>query len=259
MSLYEAPAGIHSAFDKSCNFALFEVMWIESITHEGLHRKNNEDRYLVNTLDDDSALLVIADGMGGHAGGEIAAELALEGFKGYRPGPDIAAELLDRVETAQKGIIRRSLSTPSLKGMGTTLTALFLNHMSAFWVHVGDTRIYHFHRGSLIRITEDHTIPGMLLKRGEITMEQARFHPYRNVLTKCVGCERYEPDSGAFELMAGDSVLLSSDGLHDLIADEQIAAILSGEKAMKEKLDQMVSACLEAGGRDNITAMLACL
>jgi protein phosphatase len=141
--------------------------------------------------------------------------------------------------------------------MGTTLTALFLTGMSAFWAHVGDTRIYHFHKGSLIRITEDHTIPGMLLRKGEITIEQARFHPYGNVLTRCVGCERHEPDSGAFELAKGDSVLLSTDGVHDLITDEQIAAILSEDINIKGKLNQMVSACLEAGGRDNITAVLA--
>ena len=234
-------------------------MRIESITHKGLYRKKNEDRYLVNILGDDCALLVIADGMGGHAGGEVAAELALEGFKSHTPSLDVIAELLDRIETAQKSIMKRSLEIPSLKGMGTTLTALFLNRMSASWAHVGDTRIYHLYKGSLIRITQDHTIPGMLVKSREITLEQARFHPYRNVLTRCVGCEQHEPDSGVFELSAGDSVLLSSDGIHDLIPDEQIAAILSAEITMKEKLNQMVSACLEAGGRDNITAVLACV
>ncbi len=103
-------------------------MRIESITHQGLQRKNNEDRYMVNLLDNDCALLVIADGMGGHAAGEVAAELALESFEGYRPGgPDISAELLNQIEEAQKSIMERSRAVPSLRGMGTTLTALFLN------------------------------------------------------------------------------------------------------------------------------------
>jgi len=213
---------------------------------------------MVNLLDNDCALLVIADGMGGHAAGEVAAELALESFEGYRPGgPDITAELLNQIEEAQKSIMERSLELPSLGGMGTTLTALFLTGRSAFWAHVGDTRIYHLRKGSLIRITEDHTMAGMLLQKGEITREQARLHPYGNVLTRCVGCEQHEPDSGAFGLTDGDYVLLSSDGLHDLISDEQIAAFLSEDITLRQKLDRMISACLQAGGRDNITAVIA--
>ena len=213
---------------------------------------------MVTLLDNDCALLVIADGMGGHAAGEVAAELAVESFEGYRPGgPDISAELLNQIEEAQRSIMERSDALPSLRGMGTTLTAVFLTGKSAFWAHVGDTRIYHLHKGSLIRITEDHTMAGMLLKKGEITREQARLHPYGNVLTRCVGCEQHEPDSGAFGLTDGDYVLLSSDGLHDLISDEQIAAFLSADITLTEKLDRMISACLHAGGRDNITAVIA--
>ena len=233
-------------------------MRIESITDLGLHRENNEDRHMVNIFDNDRALLVIADGMGGHAAGEVAAQLALESLQDFRPcGPDIGIELLDRVEKAQNRIMERSLAVPSFRGMGTTLTALFIAGKSAFWVHVGDTRIYHHHNGSLMRITEDHTVAGALLKRGEISREQARFHPYGSILTRCVGCERYEPDSGVFDLAEGDFVLLSSDGLHDLITDEQIAAIISADTAIKEKLQRMVSACLAAGGRDNITGVMA--
>ncbi len=108
-------------------------MQIESATHLGLHRQNNEDRRLVDLLDSDNALLVIADGMGGHAAGEVAAELALASFEGYRPGgPDIAAELLNQIEEAQKSIMERSRAFPSLRGMGTTLTALFIAGRSAF-------------------------------------------------------------------------------------------------------------------------------
>ncbi len=233
-------------------------MQIESITHPGFRRKNNEDRHLVNALDNDHALLAIADGMGGHAAGEVAAQIAVECLGEFNPGDsDIIAEILNRIEQAQRSILERSRLDRSLRGMGTTLTALFLDGRSAFWAHVGDTRIYHFHEGSLTRITEDHTIPGMLLKRGEITREQARLHPYANVLTRCTGCERFEPDSGTFDLSEGDFVLLSSDGLHDLMADEQIADILSARNTLKDKLNQMVSLCLEAGGRDNITAVIA--
>ena len=235
-------------------------MKIESITNMGLQRDNNEDRHLVHILDKDHALLVVADGMGGHAAGEVAAQLALDSLENYRPsGPDICLELLHCIETAQNRIMERSLAVPAFRGMGTTLTALFLAGKSAYWVHVGDTRIYHYHRGSLIRITEDHTVAGMLLKRGEIDREEARYHPYASVLTRCVGCDRYESDSGVFSVEEGDFVLLSSDGLHDLMSDEQIADFISEKTEIKVKLQRMVSACLEAGGMDNITAVLAAI
>jgi len=233
-------------------------MQIESITHLGLQRANNEDRYLVNRLDDDRALLALADGMGGHAAGEVAAEIAIEAFEGYRPrGPDIGADLVEQIEEVQRNIVERCRAVPSLSGMGTTLTVVFLTWSSAFWAHVGDTRIYHLHQGSLIRITEDHTIAGILLKKGDITREQARLHPYGSVLTKCMGCERHQPDSGVFDLAQGDLILLSSDGLHDLMTDEQIADILSARLPITEKLHRMLSVCLERGGRDNITALIA--
>ena len=244
---------------KETTFSESSKMQIESITHRGLYRTNNEDRFLITARDDDHALLAIADGMGGHAAGEIAAQIAVDCLGEFNPGDsDIIAEIVNRIEQAQRSILERSSLDRSLRGMGTTLTAMFIDGKSAFWAHVGDTRIYHLREGSLTRITEDHTFPGMLLKKGEITREQARFHPYGNVLTRCLGCgEQHEPDSGAFDLRDGDLVLLSSDGLHDLMADEQIADILSAHIPLKDKLNQMVSLCLEAGGRDNITAVIA--
>ncbi len=232
-----------------------QKMQIDSITHTGLQRGNNEDRCLIDALDNRRALLVIADGMGGHAAGEVAAQLAVDSFKGFIPREP--ADLCGQIEEAHKEILKQSLSSLSLAGMGTTLTALFISDRSACWAHVGDSRIYHLHKKSLTRITDDHTIPGTLLKKAKITREQARLHPYGNVLMRCVGCERHEPDSGAFDLERGDLILLSSDGLHDLMSDEQIAAILSVDNSLRKKLDRMISRCLEAGGKDNITAVLA--
>lgn len=233
-------------------------MQIECITNRGLHRKDNEDRYLVNALGDGRVLLVIADGMGGHAAGEVAAQLAVDSFESFRPSDrEVGTELSKRMKEAHDTILDHSLHNTRLKGMGTTLTALFITGGSAFWSHVGDTRIYHFREGLLTQITNDHTIPGILLKHGEITREQARFHPYGNVLTRCAGCDRHEPDSGTFDLAQDDLVLLSSDGLHDLIDDSRIAAILRAEISIRQKLDRMISECLEAGGRDNITGVLA--
>jgi protein phosphatase len=233
-------------------------MQIESVTDKGLRREDNEDRYLVDVLDDGRVLLVIADGMGGHAAGEIAAQLAVDSFEGFCP-PDreVETELSKRIQAAHRRILEYSRQSTYMKGMGTTLTALFMSGGSGFWAHVGDTRIYHLHGGELSRLTDDHTIPGNLLKDGKITKEQARLHPYANVLTKCAGCERHEPDSGMFDLARGDLVLLSTDGLHDLMDDTEIELILKTDIPIREKLDRMIARCLEAGGRDNITGVLA--
>ena len=141
--------------------------------------------------------------------------------------------------------------------MGTTLSAVFLSVPAARWVHVGDSRIYLFHEDVLTQITDDHTVPGVLLKKGEISKEQAWGHPHGNVLVRCVGCPPCEPDSGVFTIGDGDLVMITSDGLHDLIPDLQIAAVLSSLTSLPQKLEELLTKCLQAGGRDNITAILA--
>lgn len=233
-------------------------MQIESATHQGYRRTNNEDRFLVRYFAGQCALLVIADGMGGHAAGEIAAQLAVDCFQRFVPSEsDINGDLAAQMDAAHDDILKESLSDLSMTGMGTTLTALFINGSSAHWAHLGDTRIYLLHDDILSRITNDHTLAGDLLKRGDITKEEARFHPYGNILTRCAGCEQHTPDSGSFALHDGDLVLLSSDGLHDLISDEEIYTALSADIPLAARLQLMIDRCLEAGGRDNITGVLA--
>ncbi|MHC1726866.1 MAG: protein phosphatase 2C domain-containing protein [Syntrophobacteraceae bacterium] len=234
-------------------------MQIESITDQGRLRTNNEDRLFTRVFEDGSALLTIADGMGGHAAGEVAAQQAVDTFSVFCADKkeNIKESLLRSMQQAQDSILELSRSDPSLRGMGTTLTAMFLSGATVFWAHVGDTRLYHFHQAQLIQITDDHTIPGKLFKEGRISKEQARLHPYGNVLTRCVGCDGHKPDTGLFLVSTGDLLLLSSDGLHDLIPDEQIAEILCSSDPLKAKLEKMVSKCLQAGGKDNITAILA--
>ncbi len=232
-------------------------MLIESATHLGLIRENNEDRFLVKRFENGSVLLAVADGMGGHAGGEVAAELAIESLTSLDGnGADPVDGILHAVGQAQKFILEASRFDRSFKGMGTTLTAVLVRDGSAHWTQVGDSRLCLFRDGILHRITDDHTIPGMLLKKGEITKEQARVHPYGNVLLRCIGCDRFEPDSGVFEVRSADILMLSSDGLHDLIPDDEIQAVLGRDTGLREKLDALVQKSLDAGGRDNITAIL---
>jgi PPM family protein phosphatase len=233
-------------------------MDIESVTHQGLVRSNNEDRLLIKPFENSSTLLAIADGMGGHAAGEIAAELALQAISGLDPHTDDSINaLLGSVKEAQKVVLSASSQDEDLKGMGTTLTVTLILQPLAYWAHVGDTRLYHFSQGILKQISDDHTIPGNLFRKGKISKEEARLHPYGNVLLKCVGCDRFEPDAGRFGVTTGDLVMLSSDGLHDLMSDEKISAILAADTSLTEKADQLLKSCLDSGGKDNISVIIA--
>jgi protein phosphatase len=233
-------------------------MVVEAITHPGLRRQENEDRFLIRNFHAPSSLLVVADGMGGHAGGEVAAQLAIETLANFAfTEPDRTRELVTLARKAHEVILETAHTNQLLRGMGTTLSAVFLSVPTARWVHVGDTRIYLFHEGVLTQITDDHTVPGVLLKKGEISKEQAWGHPYSNVLVRCVGCHHCEPDTGEFTIGAGDLVMITSDGLHDLVPEHQIAAVLSSPISLREKLEHLLELCLKAGGRDNITALLA--
>ncbi len=231
---------------------------IHSLSHLGLIRANNEDRFFMKEYGSESIFLVIADGMGGHAAGEKAAQIAVDTMAAFDPNRRrIGKHLVELVQLAEMNIRRHSEADASLRGMGTTLTACYLKKAAAFWVHVGDTRLYLFRQGALTRITNDHTIPGRLMKNGELDEEGARLHPLRNMLLRCVGCEDAEPDEGSFSVQQGDVIMLSSDGLHDAVTAERVASILDSGESLEEKMELLVKAALEAGGRDNITVVAA--
>lgn len=233
-----------------------EPMKISFLTHKGLIRDNNEDRFLVKEFENGDVLLAIADGMGGHAAGEKAAQLAVDVLSEYDPGcPSVELHLVGLVSEMDRRIRAASAADATLEGMGTTLTALVIRAGVASWVHVGDTRLYWLHGRELTQVTEDHTIPGMLMKQGELTKEAARFHPLRNMLLKCLGCEEAQPNSGVFSVKEGDILLLSSDGLHDAIGEEEILAILQSLESIEKKMHNLVQSALNAGGRDNITVV----
>lgn len=176
-------------------------MKVFSVTHLGLVRKNNEDRFLVKKLGNGSALVAVAHGMGGHVAGERAAEIAVETMNGFDAGStDVDAHLVELARTANCSIKEASAKDLSLNGMGTTLTAALVAARLAHWVHVGDSRIYVFREGELAAVTEDHTIAGLLLRSGEISAEEARVHPMRKVLMSCLRGADFEMDSGTLEL-----------------------------------------------------------
>lgn len=239
------------------------------LSHIGRKRKGNQDAFLV---DDELGLYVVADGMGGHAAGEVASQEAVEavygmvkrGLRDLAPLCDPLSEEAARaacrvVEAAVQGATYMVYSIAELdrrkSGMGTTISALVVSGDYAVVGQVGDSRVYRVSGGETHLLTEDHTLIAWQLKQGLITPQEAVISPHRNVITRAVGSRDYvEVDTRIVGLTPGDRFLLCSDGLHGYLRDEDIAPIvaLGGANAVQRFIDL----ANERGGRDNITAVL---
>ena len=220
-------------------------------THVGQVRSGNEDAYLI-----EPPLYAVADGMGGHRGGEVASQLALTTIaESFRKGAEPFAE---QVQAANRAVFERSGADRAVAGMGTTLTAAVIRGDLAHLVHVGDSRAYLLRAGSLRQLTDDHTLVNRMVKAGEITPAEAEVHPHRNVLVRALGTEPDVPlDEQDVGLLDGDRLLLCSDGLTGMITEEQIQAILGATEGVpQEAADRLVTAANHAGGVDNITVVV---
>lgn len=216
----------------------------------GRVREKNDDSILV-----DPPLYIVADGMGGHRGGDIASRLALETIQ------DLAASdrgtLPDQVRSANRAVWDRSVEDERLSGMGTTLTGALIDGASASIVHVGDSRAYLLREGKLRQLTTDHTLVERMVKSGEITEAEADVHPHKNVLTRALGTdEEVEVDEDTVALLDGDRLLLCSDGLTGMVTEDQIQAILENSDQPQQAADRLVKAANRAGGIDNITVVV---
>lgn len=193
----------------------------------GLVRSLNEDSFYVS---EDGTVMVVADGMGGYVGGEIASRTAVKSVAYYFSNYTHASteQLTKAIAYANDCIISKIIIDPSLEGMGTTLSLLSLVDSTAYWAHVGDSRIYLYRKGMLKQITTDHTVIHELIEDHSITTDEAEKHPQRHVLTRAVGVEKQlEIDSGSFTVIKGDRILLCSDGLSAALSEEEIASYLS--------------------------------
>ena len=223
---------------------------VGSATDIGRVRERNEDSLLV-----DPPLYVVADGMGGHRGGQVASQVALEAMEGLATeGP---GSLADHVRRANSAVWDRSVEDERLSGMGTTLTAARIDGGSALIAHVGDSRAYLLRDGSLQQLTTDHTLVARMVKSGEITEAEAEVHPHKNVLTRALGTdEQVEVDEDSIALVDGDRLVLCSDGLTGMVTEDQIQAILENSEQPQQAADRLVKAANRAGGIDNITVVV---
>lgn len=229
-----------------------------AMTKTGFVRRKNEDRYLIKKMDDDSVFLAVADGMGGAVAGEVAAEIAIGRLEEIRSGAvDFADQLNLLTEQADRDILLEVKKNSDLEGMGTTLTGVLLNNGAGYWIHVGDSRLYHIRGNQLIWQTKDQSFVQSLLDEGTITEREAVNHPVRNLIDQCVGCGDCEPEKGHLNILSGDLIMLSTDGLHDAVDEATIVELLSLDADIEIKANELVNRALDAGGKDNITVVLA--
>ncbi len=222
-------------------------------TDTGRQRRDNEDSAFAR-----APLFVVADGMGGAQAGEVASKLAVEAFQAGLPDQGSPEErLAGRAQDANRRIYEISRTEHERAGMGTTLTAVYVDDAALAVAHVGDSRAYLFRDGELGRLTQDHTLVEELLRKGKLTEEQAAEHPQRSIITRALGVDpQVEVDTRTHAARAGDVVLLCSDGLTSMISEKKIAEILRAGGDLDRAAERLVVEANEAGGRDNITVVL---
>lgn len=228
-----------------------------SATDIGRIRSSNQDCAYVG-----EALVAVADGMGGHAGGDVAAQMAVQVLAEHFAGEHSVAALVKAARDANRAILERSQSEPALRGMGTTLSAAALvserGAVRVAVVHVGDSRVYIKDGTGLNQLTADHSLVEEMVRHGELTADEASIHPQRHILTRALGIDpAVEVDSWTLALEAGTRLLLCSDGLTNECSDEEIATILDASPDPGDACRSLVASALSHGGSDNVTVVVA--
>ena len=226
----------------------------------GVVRTGNEDTYVVLP---ERGIYIVADGMGGHAAGEVASEMAVRAVErelgSVRDLGDeqVAERMRAAIRSANGAIFQRTLTEVDKRGMGTTVTALVLYGARFLVGQVGDSRAYLLRDGKLVQLTKDHSYVQEQVDAGYLTPEQARSHPYSNVITRCVGANNdVMPDVYVGAVKPQDLFLLASDGLTGMLEDPMLAGLLAAHGTPQEKVDDLIAEANRHGGLDNVTAIL---
>ena len=228
-----------------------QLMW-GARSDVGCVRSHNEDSYLVQ-----SPLFCVCDGMGGHAAGEVASSIAAETIAKTAPRAADPSLLASAIEAANAAVIEAAVNGMGKPGMGCTATAAYIEGTVMAIAHVGDSRAYLLHEGSLIRVTRDHSYVEELVDAGEITADEARVHPNRSVITRALGSDpAMYADHFSLNVEEGDRLILCSDGLSSMISDGEIESIAVQSSTAQICTDNLVDAALAAGGGDNVTVIV---
>lgn len=241
----------------------FEINYF-GISDIGLVREHNEDVWLACP---EKGLFLLADGMGGHAAGEVAAKEAVgrlsQLLMEWGPPKDATlaqaeAFFRDAVTQVNEWVYYKGHTDSTMSGMGTTLCALLFMQGHVILAHVGDSRIYRYRRPLLRQLTEDHSLASELLALGAMDTKDIEKFPYKHILTRAIGTHQtVEPTMNAVEIEPNDLFLICSDGLTNYVTDKEMAAILSQKLSLKERGHQLIDLAKEHGGGDNITVVLA--
>jgi len=225
-------------------------------------RSGNEDSFFAEA-DSRRGVFMVADGMGGHAAGEVASEMAVQIVARALlqldsvTQPDAADRTAQSLRDANRAIYDRMLAENDKQGMGTTASVLVLSEGHYLIGQIGDSRVYVLRDGALIQITKDHSYVQEQVDAGLLTPEQARYHPYSNVITRCVGAsEDVEPDLYAGDVRPGDVFLVASDGLTGMVDDRRLQQILLARSGPGRIVDSLIAEANGRGGLDNITAIV---
>lgn len=230
----------------------------------GRHRKQNQDRVALFSNEQGLFLVVIADGIGGNQRGDLAAELTTKSFgRAFTTAspmtPQMASKwLVSQVQLINNKILEKSTEKQSYHGMGTTMVAAVLFDDQVVVANIGDSRGYIMHDGQLTQITVDHSLVNELVKKGDLTEQEAQNSPQNNIITRAIGISSdAKADVNRFRIKRGDQLLLCTDGLSKMVPLQQIAEVLQSRKSLKRKCGLLVKMANKTGGPDNITVSIS--
>ena len=231
-------------------------MIITHATDIGCIRTTNEDSYLCI----EPNLYAVADGMGGHAAGEIASRIMVDTvkFNLEHKNPDECTEecLKSTVLEANQQIMKASVDNPDYNGMGTTISLFYVHYGYATWAHVGDSRIYLLRNNEIYQLTNDHSLVNELLQKNKITAEEAENYPHKNILTRAVGVSiNLNVDTGSCDILENDKFVICSDGLTNMVSNDEIKQICYDD-SIENKAQTLVNSAINYGGKDNITCIV---
>ena len=230
----------------------------------GKVRELNQDSYYISQETEEPKLYLLADGMGGYKGGEIASKMAIDSAKKYiqnnfegivKEKEEILKLIKNAVEYANMVVYEKSKENKELEGMGTTLEIVLIYNNKAYIGHIGDSRIYRIRKSFIRKLTQDHSYVQKLVKDGTITQEQAVHHPQKNMLMKALGCNAFvEPDVMVKGFLKEDILVMTSDGLTNMVSQEEI--FKQAKKDIEQAPKELVKQANENGGYDNITVVV---
>ncbi len=243
---------VNSSKNKCMTRRLVAKVQCVAKSEKGLVRNLNEDRFMAT-----ENLLAVADGMGGHLAGEVAAQIAIDKLANITIVDPVLDCLRNVFQDANRTIFEAGKNNKEQEGMGTTLTTVYLQSLKAYIAHVGDSRAYHIRGDTIRQLTEDHSYVNQLVALGTLSKEEAEKHPQRNILLRVLGIDDdIEVDLYEIDLTFGDRILLASDGLFTDVSNKTIAEILTKGLSLENTANELIDVALAAGGKDNVTVVI---